>query len=482
MGVTAFVNGHVFTGDSFTDSFYVKDGYFVKPGLPEKTIDLKGKTVVPGFIDSHLHFLSAGLYALGADLSGTFSLDDVLSRIKTFVEKTALAQPFASRFDETRLKENRFPSLEELDGVTKNTPFYIVRIDLHSMMVNSAFAKKYNMENSSPFIRGKAYDAMVARLAKEVPFEDKRKGLKEMEKAAFRAGVTGVHTMEGVEKDFSGVDAMLSLQKESLLNILLYPQIMDVQGVTDRGLSRIGGCILIDGSLGSRTAALCAPYADAPEEKGRLYLTDEELFCFMDEAHDAGLQMSFHAIGDRAVEQLVRGYARLGREAEKRHRIEHGIVVRDEEYRAIADLGLWINFQPMFHAYWGHPGGLYEQRLDPDRAKRINRIKTAKDLGIPFAFGSDCHVTPLDPLGGIRAAVNHPVPEESLSVEEAVKGFTLYGAQIGHDEKKSGSIALGRRADFVILSENIFDNECLGKAEIEKTYVSGRCLYQRESV
>jgi len=480
MATTTYINGHVFTGEGFTDGFTIRDGFFAVPEEDCKRVDLKGACVLPGFIDSHTHLIPAGLYALGADLSGAISLDEVFSRIESALASPMTAQPFACLFDETRLKENRFPTLRELDDVTGTTPFYMTRIDLHSMMVNTAFMKKYGMKGTSPLIRGRDYDLMVRRLGQEVPFGDKKRGLLEMEKKAFKAGVTALHTMEGVEDDFSNIDALLELQGQTPLGILLYPQVMDLQGVLERGLPRIGGCILIDGSLGSRTAALSAPYYDAPGETGRLYLDDEALFSFMRRVHEAGLQMSFHAIGDRAVRQLVRGYSLLGREAEKRHRIEHAILVQDEDLETIARLGLWLDFQPMFHEFWGKPGGLYEQRLGKERARQVNRIRTAAEKGIPFAFGSDCNVTPLDPLGGIAAAVSHPVPGERLSVEEAVRAFTLYAARIGHTENLQGSIFPGKKADFVVLSGNIFSEEDIRKVTVRETYIAGECVYRAE--
>ncbi|HHH85006.1 MAG TPA: hypothetical protein ENL15_03515, partial [Firmicutes bacterium] len=338
----------------------------------------------------------------------------------------------------------------------------------------------YDLRDASPVIRGKEYDLMMKRLGKEISFKDKKKGFREMEKRAFKAGVTALHSMEGCENDFTNIDALLELQDQTPLEILLYPQVMDIRGVLERGLPRIGGCILIDGSLGSRTAAISSPYADAPGNSGRLYLDDETLFFFMRKAHEAGLQMSFHAIGDRAVNQLVRGYSLLGREAEKRHRVEHAILVDEMDFDAIAGLGLWLDFQPMFHEFWGKPGGLYEQRLGKQRASLVNRINTARQKGIPFAFGSDCNVTPLDPLGGIAAAVHHPCPDESISVEEAVCGFTLYASRIGHTENLLGSISPGKKADFVILSENIFDKKNVRGVAVQATYIAGECVYRAE--
>ena len=478
MASTTYVNGHVYTGEGFTHTFTVKDGFFATPEAGGQQVDLKGATVVPGFIDSHTHILPAGLYALGTDLSQASSLEEVFSLIRADLASPRTEQPFACVFDETRLTENRFPSLGELDAVTGDIPFYITRIDLHSMMVNSAFMKKYDLEGAAPLIRAKEYDAMVKRLSREIPFRERKLGLHEMEKKAFQAGVTALHSMEGVEDDFENIDALLELKSQTALEILLYPQVMDLSGVLDRKIPRIGGCILIDGSLGSRTAAISSPYADVQGESGRLYLDDDTLFSFMRRAHEAGLQMSFHAIGDRAVHQLVQGYSLLGRDAGKRHRIEHAILVDERDFDIMAELGLWVDFQPMFHEYWGKPGGLYEQRLGKARARRINRIRTSARYGISFAFGSDCNVTPLDPLGGIAAAVEHPVPEERISVEEAVRGFTLYAAQIGRTEDHLGSITPGKRADYVLLSDNIFEQKDIRSITVRATYISGKCVYQ----
>ncbi len=478
MGKTRYFNGKVYCGGGlFSDEFFVEDGRFAAPGPCEAEQDLHKRLVLPGFIDSHTHIVSAGLNTLGADCSTAKDMEELLHVISGYIAHAGITQPFGRGFDETMIKERRFPTPEEFESATGGVPFYMVRVDLHSMMVNSSFEARYGFQGSGGIIRGEEYDRAVIALGDIASAEDRLKGLAEMQRRAFSAGVTTVHTMEGWHTDMTNVDFILEHGGDFDLDMVLYPQVYDVSGVAGRGLKRIGGCILVDGSLGSRTAALGESYADMPGNFGRLYHGEEELADFAGRAHELGLQMSFHAIGDAAVRQITDVYERVfskhGR-GKQRHRIEHCVLASDKELDRIAAMGLWLDFQPAFHARWAGAGGLYEQRLGAERVLRVNPMASAVRRGIPVAFGSDCDVTPLDPLGGIRAAVTADRRGESVDIFTAVDAFTVNAAAIAGDECEHGSFRPGNKADFVILDGDLFDPWMIDDVGIINTYKGGR--------
>ncbi len=475
METVRYFNGKIYAGGGrFINEFFVKGGYFSKPDRPQREVDLQGSCVVPGFIDSHTHIVPSGLNSLGLDVSGCGTMEELLSSIRSYVERGKENLLFARGFDETMLKEKRFPTMEEFVSATGDIPFHMVRVDLHSMMANKAFEDKYGFKGSDGIIRGEDYDRAVITVGNSAGESSRLAGMKNMERMAAAAGVTYVHTMEGWVRDFTNVDFLLKHQEELTLDTLVYPQVWDMEGVVSRGFPRIGGCLLIDGSLGSRTAALKQPYSDAAENRGRLYHTLDELTAFMGPAHEQGLQLSFHAIGDSAVEQITQAYheifSRYGRGAQ-RHRVEHCLMADRSMLESLASMGLWLDFQPAFHKRWAAPGGLYEKRVGRKRVSVINPIGTAQELGIPFAFGSDCDVTPLDPLGGIYAAVEKDRRGEDIDIYTAVDAFTIKAAEIGNIEDHAGSIDPGKLGDFVVLDNDIFSGS--GRASVSATYKRG---------
>jgi predicted amidohydrolase YtcJ len=228
------------------------------------------------------------------------------------------------------------------------------------------------------------------------------------------------------------------------------------------GASRIGGCVLIDGSFGSHTAALLADYSDLPGSRVRLYFSDAELEAFLNEADAAGLQTAVHAIGDRAVDQVVRCYEQIltgnpGCRGNLRHRIEHAELLSAELIERIARLGFILGVQPAFEHFWGGPGRMYERRLGR-RFRDTNPYRQLADRNVALSGGSDAPITPIDPQLGIRSAVGHPVAEHRLTPLEACRLFTDRAAfALGCDVRK-GSLTIGCDADFLVLDKSPIDD------------------------
>ena len=300
-------------------------------------------------------------------------------------------------------------------------------------------------------------------------------------KKAHSVGLTTVHALEGgpTSRDES-VQAFLAAMPTLPLRFVLYYQTMDVDKVVGLGLPRIGGCILLDGDVGPHTAALSKPYADDPECYGTLYHTQEEIDAFVLQAHKAGLQVAMHAVGDAAVEQALNAYeAALAAHPrdDHRHRIEHCEIIREEQIQRAQRLGVGVAIQPPFNHYWPHTG--YYPLLGEERAWKVDPVRTLMRPGLLVAGGSDSTVTPLGPLIGVHAAVNHSNPAERVSLQEGLELYTISAACIAFQESDRGSLEVGKLGDLVVLAEDPFqvDPKRIKDIHVDMTIVGGQVVY-----
>src|SRR2546426_471482 len=275
---------------------------------------------------------------------------------------------------------------------------------------------------------------------------------------AVEGGVTTVHCLEGGRligdpdvKDF------IAHQHSLPVSTVLYYQIMDLDRILDLGLPRIGGCVLIDGSPAAHTGALYESYADRPDTIGPEYFSQQELNDWVFPCHRAGLQIAVHATSERAIGQMLAAYqnapARFPR-AGHRHRIDHFYFPRREQVWKAAQLGVLAGVQPYFAEGFRE---MYLKRLGPERAQRVHPYRWFWDAGAVAGGGSDSFVTPIRPLWGIHAAVNHFIPEQRIGVREAVLMFTRNNAYLGFEEDQAGSLRVGKRGDVVVLSDDLFN-------------------------
>jgi predicted amidohydrolase YtcJ len=253
------------------------------------------------------------------------------------------------------------------------------------------------------------------------------------------------------------------------------------------GLPRIGGCLLVDGAYAEHTAALLEPYTDDSSTKGVLYFSDEELNDFVGRGHRAGLQISMHAIGDAAIEQLLNAYEQAlaaDPRSDHRHRIEHFSLPTPEHIERAAHLGVALGMQPIFASMpegdevGSRLPGL--EFLGPERYARRHPYRAIVDAGILVAGGSDSEQRPESPMAGIHAVVNHPDEERRLTVMEALSLFTTNAARIAFEEDEKGSIEPGKLADLVILGGNPLtaDPRTLGDIPVRMTIVGGEIAYR----
>jgi len=459
-------------------------------------LDAAGKTVLPGFIDCHVHMMSTALARLELDLFGMSSLREMFEAIRNQAKRIPEGEWVKARgFDDSMVQERRYPTARELDETTPNHPVILKRQDGHSCVLNSKalealqLPKDLNGLECDPktgeltgILRQQANDVAREKIDLSISDDARMTALRESTTLIAQKGVTSLHALDGGVNDPRDVFLILKHQDELPVRIVPYYQTTNVFEVRSLNLPRIGGCLCIDGSMDSHTAALQEPYADNPSSSGVLYFTDEKLQEFVLEAHRNGLQIAMHAIGDRAVDQLLDAYENALKKhprKDHRHRIEHIEVPTENQVKRCKELGIVLSIQPAFVYYWDMRN-FYEARLGTQRAQRIHPYRFFLSEGILLGGGSDSPVTPIDPIIGIHAAVNHLIPSHSTSVEEALRFFTIDAAKLAFQEKTIGSIEAGKLADIVVLSENpiAVQRERLKEIKVEATIKNSRFTYQ----
>jgi predicted amidohydrolase YtcJ len=303
---------------------------------------------------------------------------------------------------------------------------------------------------------------------------------------AARLGIASVHEMGGPDsmglRDF---DAWV--EGSWPIEVVPYWSALDVEIPLERDLKHVGGDVLLDGSLGAHTAALTAPYHDAPATSGHLEHDDETLTRWFLDATRAGLQTGVHAVGDAALAQVVRCWRAVERilaehgDAEAiqrcRHRIEHADVLTPALLDDIAELGLLISAQPLTQARWGGEHGMFASRLGPERARWTNAYRSLADRGVSIAFGSDATVASMDPWDTIHAAEHHPVPGQAVGRLEAVSMSTLGGRSAARQDRFAGVVRAGMRADLAVFEGDPYSEEDPRGARCVLTVVHGRRAY-----
>ncbi|MEO0087613.1 MAG: amidohydrolase [candidate division WOR-3 bacterium] len=460
--------------------------FFTKeiPNYP--MIDYENYYILPGFIDSHIHLLELGLLNIFPNLSQISSLNDLFDTIAE-AKKNLAYLPFLIffNFDLEKIKEKRYPRRKELDKIVDKKTLIISQIDGHTTILNTYGLVKIFDQNivsgmeldrykePTGVLRGEANEIVHKYYKKNLPSDIKILAFREAEKNVIKNGITTLCAMVGEEEDNS-YEILLENLDGFQTEIIIFPQIKDIKKVKSLGLKRIGGCILIDGSLSSYTAALSEPYNDNPNTSGILYFTDEELYKFLRDADNESLQIAVHAIGDRAIEQVVNIYEKFLKENSLRHRIEHCEVLNNELIRKIKKLNLVISCQPAFEYFWGGKGKLYEKRLG-DRIKFTNPYRSLLNENIILIGGSDAPITPPNPLLGIYSALNHPNEKERINLNEAIDLFTKNGAYGVFLEDRKGEIKKGYDADLVVLEDLPVENYNI---KIKAVYKKGEIIWQ----
>ncbi len=487
-GVRAHATWFTVVGDKFGR---IREGEL--PADVKERVDLGGATVVPGFVDAHAHFFQTGLDALFVDLAGATTLDDVMRRLSA-EEPGRRTWVFAHGFEEDALTDIERITRVEIDPLFPKRPVWINRVDYHSAVVNSTALRRLEVPDGTPglvrdaagqpngILRSEAYFHAKAQIARLYPVETKERAVRAAADRCIARGITAVHALEGgrVFGD-EGVAPLLKRIPSLPLHVTIFLQEKNVYLTTRFGFAHLGGCILVDGSIGSYTAALAEDYEDMPGTTGQLYEKGRAFTSFVEEAHVAGVQLAFHAIGPRAIDVVLDAYGRaLGKHPrwDHRHRVEHFELATDEQIARARDLGVVVSMQPAFEHYWGGPSGMYARRLG-ERWRKTNRLRAILDAGLSIAGGSDTNVTPPDPLLGMHAAVNHPNPEQRVHREEALRMMTIAAAAAAFNENIHGSISSGKQASFVVLDADPLTvaSEAIRGIGVKATYYRGRRVF-----
>lgn len=499
-----FINAHIHTMLTPVDKavgMLCRDGRILElfpdvlPSLPDaEIIDLKNSYVYPGFIDTHTHSFEGGLYSQAVNLQEARTIAEVLEKIDYYYREISGSEVnilFAFRFDENQIAERRFPTHKELTSVCPNKPLLLRRIDGHSCVINLLAREMYlanhtdiscvELENTEVY-RGDVNDALVHWFHSNLSQEMVLNAYHNAAKIAAQNGHTTLHTMIGDAKDSITHYKLIAEQLTRFaVEYILYPQSLNLKAALEAGATRIGGCILADGSFGSHTAALRRPYHDAAEEFGVLYQTAEYWLKFISDATKNGLQVGIHCIGDKAIKQINDIYLKLQREYnhDLRHMLIHAELTPDDLVGEIALSHAACVMQPAFDLYWGGEDGFYAGALGFPRVQQMNRFKTLEQQGTLVTGGSDWYITELDALQGIRAAVHHNNPLERVTPFQAISMYTRSAALLSHDEHRLGTLEIGKQADFCCLTADLMQTEGLATAQVAATYKNATQIFSR---
>ena len=483
-----------------------------------RVIDAGGRLVVPGFNDSHVHFINSGFRLSGVDLRSADTPAEFGDRIRAFAEKLPKGRWIVGGdWDHERWAGAPLPTRELIDSYTPDTPVFVRRLDGHMGLANSYALKLGGVTKDTPdppgglIVRdargeptGVLKDAAMVFVTRKIPpssFSELMEGARAATDHAAKLGVTSVQDMSA--GDDVGVYQELLKRGELKTRIYAVSSLPRYDRLAATGIRapfgsdmiRIGGLKgFADGSLGSTTAYFFEPYNDAPNTRGLAsdeMARDGVMIERVRKADKAGLQVMIHAIGDRANDQILGIYEQVAKEngeRDRRFRIEHAQHLRLADIARFRSGHVIASMQP-YHC--ADDGRWAEKRIGPERAKGTYAFRTLIDSGVVLAFGSDWSVAPLDPIQGIAAAVTrrtldgrHPggwVPEQKITVEEAVRAYTFGSAYAEFQDKIKGTISVGKLADLVVLSHNLF---AINPLEIEKanvvlTLMDGRIVHDR---
>jgi predicted amidohydrolase YtcJ len=486
-------------------------------GPNTRTIDAQNRLLLPGFNDAHTHFLSGGFQLSSVDLRDANSPQEFAARIKTFAAKVPKGRWITGGdWDHERWPDAKLPTKELIDSFTADTPVFVNRLDGHMALANSLALRLAGVtrQTADPpggvIVRDKsgeptgvlkdAAQSFVWKVAPPASFADRLEAARAATNYAASLGVTSVQDMSaGTDV---GVYQTLLDHGELKTRIYAVSPLPDWQRVARTGVRahfgsamlRVGGLKgFADGSLGSTTALFYEPYRDDPATSG---IAGDEMYpegAMLErvrEADRAGLQVLIHAIGDRANDLILDMYEQVEREngeRDRRFRIEHAQHLRPQDIPRFARDHVIASMQP-YHAI--DDGRWAEKRIGKERAKTTYAFRSLLDSGATLAFGTDWTVAPLNPLLTVYAAVtrrtidgknpNGWVPEQKISVEETVRAYTVGSAYAEFQENVKGTISVGKLADLVLLSRDIFtiDPNEIENVKVVLTMVDGRIVYE----
>ncbi len=448
-------------------------------------IDLHGQAVLPGFVDAHIHLIHTGLIESGWRVGiANLSRADTLGALAQAASERGGEWVIAAGWDESQWKDHRYLSREELDGISPNAPLVAVRMDGHLLVANSLAmtlipetVAGHLIEREAGILREQAVQATLAIIRPDAT--SVADAVDAAARLCHRLGITSVHTMSPLD----ALPALMSHRDQRRLRVTLCPDVESLHTLLGIGLQtgfgdawlRFGGIkMFADGSIGAGNAALSQPYVRGG--LGELNYPDEELLRYVQISDRAGWQTAIHAIGDRAIEQILRTHEALETDPSLQHRIEHFELPQRSQIERTKAAGLHVCMQPNFIANWSGPGSMYVDRLGALRDEASNPLRWVIDEGIPLAFGSDG--MPPSPLFGIHGAMHGAYSSQRVTIEEAISCYTVAGARLGFDEGNTGQLREGAGADLVVLAEDPRLNPAhVADCSVCMTWVGGDLVY-----
>jgi predicted amidohydrolase YtcJ len=489
-------------------------------GASTKVIDAGGKLLLPGFNDAHVHFISGGLQLDSINLRDAASPEQFAQKVAERVKITPKGEWITGGdWDEEKWNSPQLPTRQMIDPVSPDTPVFVNRYDGHESLANSVALKIAGITSQTPnppggeIVRDKQgnptgilKDAAQSLVYEKIPPLSHERRLLAAERALAYAARLGVTSVQAMSADYEDIGVYSELLQQGKLTARIYvaPALATWQDEARIGVRRAWGSpwlrigamkAFADGSLGSTTAYFFQPYTDAPSTHGLLSDEMQPLSKMRDRmmgADAAGLQLCVHAIGDRAISMVLDLFAEVEKAhgpTDRRLRIEHAQHVAPKDFDRFAKLDVIASVQP-YHAI--DDGRWAEGRIGPERIKTTYAFRTFLDKGVHLAFGTDWTVAPLNPMLTLYAAVtratldgknpNGWVPEQKITLPEAVEAYTMGSAYAEFQEKEKGSITPGKLADMVLLSDDIFqlNPQKIPDVRVDMTMVGGKVVWSRE--
>jgi len=486
-------------------------------GPATRVVDGAGKRLLPGFNDAHVHFADGGAQLDSVQLNDATTPQEFVRRIAERAAQTAKNEwLLGGDWDETKWTPPQLPTKELIDGVTPRTPVAVGRYDGHMILANSLALKLAGITAQTPdpaggvIVRdaqgnptGALKDAAADLVYKVIPAPTHAQRRHAIERALEHAASRGVTSVQHMNPDYADIAIYNELLEEGKLTTRIYaaPLITQVDDQVKIGIRRgfgdpylrIGALkAYADGSLGSGTAYFFEPFLDQPGNRGLLADEMHPISLMRDrmiKGDAAGLQLCTHAIGDAAISTILDLYAEIEKShgaGDRRWRIEHAQHMAAKDFDRFAQLRVVASVQP-YHAI--DDGRWAEARIGHDRASRTYAFRTFLDHGVRLALGTDWDVAPLNPMLTLYAAVTRAtldgknpqgwIPEQKLTVKEAIEAYTMGSAYAEFQEKEKGSITVGKLADMVLLSDDVLtiDPVKIRDVRVLKTWVGGRMTY-----
>lgn len=489
---------------STCDWVAVKDGKIACVGkgtCPEKAeneMDLKGQTVLPGLMDCHVHVLIAGLTLSAVNLEAAKNIEEVLALMEAGCKADNEKEwVYGVNYVPQNVEEKRYPTRWELDKISNGHKIMIFAATLHGCAVNTVGVPICGVPEDMPGVEKENGEITGTYTSDESSFLATANALGSLsdeilfgyiEDCANNAVAKGVTTMHGLfgqfVKDDRDIHLILENKERLKLDVIEFYQTWEVEKALALKLPRVGGCLTLDGALFEYTMANFEPFDSAPALRGVLYHTDDEVYQVVSKAHAANIQCTLHAVGERAIDQLLYVYHRVFHEQGKkdlRHRIEHFCLPTEKQIKMAIDLGLILSMQPGFTYLWDKEiGGEFAYILGRERANRWDPFHKIIEAGGMICGGSDCPVTQVEPLIDIATCISGDNPIRNISVTEALKMYTTNAAYAANIETTTGSIEIGKNADFVVIDQDPYEvkGEALYKLNVVYTIKKGIVVYQ----